>query len=83
MDAAGLDVSHALGELGIDDAALLGRVLVVRARQLRTDADHAAGDLILYLLAALKAGLPAYGRRNHKRCSAFDGDGHGSSTLDM
>ena len=83
MDAAGLDVSQTFGELGIDDAALLGRVLVVRGRELRTDADHAAGDLKLYLLAALEAGLPAYGRRDDKRYFAFNGDGHGSSPLDM
>ncbi len=30
MDPAGLDVGQAFSELGIDDAALLGRVLVVR-----------------------------------------------------
>ena len=83
MDAARLDVSQAFGDLGIDDSALLGSVLVVRGRELRTDANHAAGDLKHYLLATLKASLPAYGRRDHKRCFAFDGDGRGSSTLDM
>lgn len=83
MDPARLDVGQAFGELGIDDAALLGRVLAVRGRELRTDADHAAGDLEFDLLAALKAGLPAHGRRDHKRCFALDGDGHGSSTLDI
>jgi hypothetical protein len=27
-------------------------------------------------LAALEAGLPAYGGRDHKRCLIFDGNGH-------
>jgi hypothetical protein len=53
--AAGLDVCVSLGQAGIDDAALLGRVFVVRGRGLRKDADHAAGDLEFDLLAALKA----------------------------
>ena len=41
MDAAGFDVSQGLGELRIDDASLLGRVLIVRGPEFRTDADHA------------------------------------------
>ena len=45
MDAAGLDVGEAFGELGIDDAALLGRVLVVRSRKFGIDADDAPETL--------------------------------------
>jgi hypothetical protein len=33
-------------------------------------------------LAALEASLPAYGRRDHKRCFAVNDDGHGSSTIE-
>lgn len=76
MDPAGLDVGEAFGELGIDDAVLLWRVFVVRGRELRTDADDAAHDHEFDLLAALEAGLPAYGGRDHKRCLIFDGNGH-------
>ena len=77
MNLAGVDFSEALGELGIDDAALLRRVLVVRRQGLGMDADDAAANLEFDLLAALKTGLPTHGRRNHKRRFIFHGDGHG------
>jgi hypothetical protein len=67
---------RAFGELGIDDAALLGRIVVVRSRELEMDADDAAGDLEFDFLAAPKTGLPTHGRRDHKRRFVFDGDGH-------
>ena len=77
MDPAGLAVGEAFGELGIYDAALLGRVFGVRSRELRKDADDAAHDLEFDLWAALKTGLPAYGRGDHKRRFVLDSDGHG------
>jgi len=40
MGPACLNVGQAFGELGIDDAALLGRVFVIRGRELRTEADE-------------------------------------------
>jgi hypothetical protein len=51
--ASGFYVGQALGELGIDDAALRGRVFLVGVRQLRTDADDAAGHPEFDLLATL------------------------------
>src|ERR1019366_2222813 len=45
VDLASLDVGQALSELSIDDAALLGRILLVRSRKFGIDADDAAGDL--------------------------------------
>jgi hypothetical protein len=77
VDSASLDVGQSLSELGIDDAALLWRVFVVRGGKFRIDADDTAGDLEFDLLAALKTSLPTDGRRNHKRRSVFHGDGHG------
>ncbi len=45
VDSASLDVGQALSELSIDDAALLGRVLVVRSRKFGIDADDAPETL--------------------------------------
>ena len=42
MDAAGFYVGQAFGKLGINDPVLLRRVLVVSARELGEDRDHAA-----------------------------------------
>jgi hypothetical protein len=58
MDPTGLDIGETFGELGIYDAALLGRVFVVCEGDLRTDANDAAGDPEFDLLAALEAGPP-------------------------
>jgi hypothetical protein len=41
------------------------------------NADDTAGDLELDLLATLKTGLPANGRRDHEGRFVVDGDGHG------
>ena len=60
VDIAGVDFGQTLGELGIDDAPLLRRVLVVRSGKFGIDADHTAGDLEFDLLAALKPGLPTH-----------------------
>jgi hypothetical protein len=64
MNLAGVDFGQTLGELGIDDAALLWRVLVVRRQGLGMDTDHTAANLEFDLLAALKTSLPTHGRRN-------------------
>jgi hypothetical protein len=57
-DTASLNVGQAFGELGADDAALLGRVFVIRRGELRTDADDAAHEFDL--LTALKPRLSTY-----------------------
>src|ERR1039458_6229032 len=77
VDIAGVDFGQTFCKLSIDDAALLRRVLVGRSRGLGVNADDATADLEFDLLAALKTGLPAHGRRNHKRRFVFHGDGHG------
>ena len=69
--------SKTLSELCVNDAALCRRVFVVRGREFRDDVDDTAEDFEFDLLAALEAGPPAYGLRNHKRHFISYGDGHG------
>jgi len=54
--AASLDVGQSFGQLGVDDAALLGSVFVVCGGELWKNGNHAAGRLELQHIAKFKAG---------------------------
>ena len=83
MDAAGFYVGQAFATLGINDRALLPRVLVVCTGELGDDRDHAAGCPEFKLLPALKTSLPTDRRGNHKWrfVVVFDSDGHTDNEL--
>ena len=73
-DASRFDVVQAFGKLGIDDPALLRRVLVIRARRLLHDRDDTTSGSEFEFLPALKPRLPQGSRRNDNRRFIFDGD---------
>lgn len=68
-------------KLGVDDAALLRRVLVIGTGQSGNDGDHAAVDLELQPVAPLDAGPPLDAGRHGQAGLALHGDGHGETRL--
>src|SRR5580658_6166995 len=69
--ASGLNVGQAFGELSIDRAALLGRVILVGGRGFREDSDNAAGHPELKVLTVSVTGLPPDGRRHNEGDFSF------------
>jgi hypothetical protein len=76
MDASRFNVGEAFRKLGIDDPALLGRILILRARRFLNDCDDTTSGSEFEILPALKPRLPQSGRRNNDRRFVFDCDGH-------
>jgi hypothetical protein len=79
MDASRFYVGEAFGKLGIDDPALLGRILILGARRFLNDCDDATSGSEFQILPAFKPGLSQGSRRNDNGRFIFDGDGHSSS----
>jgi len=81
----GFDIGQASGELSVNYAPLLGRVLIIRGRELGKDGDHASGHAEFEVFAIPVAGSAADRRRHHERgfVLVLDSDGHGNSELIM
>ena len=76
MQAAFLNIVHALGERTIYGTPLSRRVLIIGGRQLPDDVNCAAGDLEFQPVAGLDACPPAYAMGHHQVGIWLNDDGH-------